>query len=200
MSDATPPPTPKPLTAQQRYEAALAALPTRRRKFVVEYLRDLNGTRAALRAGYAPASASVQASQILSILKVQEAITAGMELYAMGSGEVLARMTRIARGSIADVLALPDANTAGPGYSWAIDLVKAQETGAIDLVRKIKEGEHGPEVELYSAFDALVKLGEHHKLWGKGADLLKLIDLSRLSDTQLERLAEGEDPIKVLLG
>lgn len=192
--------TPPPLTLQQRYETALAALPTRRRKFVVEYLRDLNGTRAALRAGYAPASAAVQASQILSILKVQEAITAGMELYAMGSGEVLARMTRIARGSVADVLALPDADAAGPGYSWAIDLVKAQKTGAIDLVKRIKEGEHGPEVELYSAFDALVKLGEHYKLWGKGADLLKLIDLSRLSDDQLGRLAEGEDPIKVLLG
>lgn len=173
MSDDTPQPT--PLTPQARFDQALAALPAKRRKFVIEYLRDLNGTQAAIRAGYAAASASVQASQILSILKVREAIDAGMDIYAMPAGEILLRLTRIARGSIADVLRLPPASYAAAQAtlaaggatplptaidSWAIDLVKAQQTGAIDLVKTIKETEHGPAVEMYSAHEALRDLAK----------------------------------------
>jgi phage terminase small subunit len=45
-------------------------------RFVEEYLRDLNGKQAAIRAGYSPKSAEVLASQILRNLKVQAAITA----------------------------------------------------------------------------------------------------------------------------
>jgi phage terminase small subunit len=44
-------------------------------KFVEEYLVDLNGKQAALRAGYSPKTAEVQASQLLRNLKVHAAIT-----------------------------------------------------------------------------------------------------------------------------
>lgn len=42
--------------------------------FVKEYLVDLNGKQAAIRAGYAPASAEVHASRMLSKAKVQEMV------------------------------------------------------------------------------------------------------------------------------
>jgi hypothetical protein len=98
-----------------------------------------------------------------------------MDLQAMPEAEILARLTRIARGSIADVLRLPAApperqrqagDAAGEGdpvasaEAWSLDLVKAQETGAIDLVKSIKEGKYGPEVELYSAHEALRDLAK----------------------------------------
>jgi len=43
-------------------------------QFVAEYLKDLNGKQAAIRAGYAPKSAEVKASQLLSVIKVQQAV------------------------------------------------------------------------------------------------------------------------------
>ena len=43
--------------------------------FVKEYLVDLNGKQAAIRAGYAPASAEVHASRMLSNAKVQEMVS-----------------------------------------------------------------------------------------------------------------------------
>jgi len=51
-------------------------LTPRQRRFVEEYLLDLNGKHAAIRAGYSPKTAEVQASQTLRIPKVQAAITA----------------------------------------------------------------------------------------------------------------------------
>jgi phage terminase small subunit len=55
-------------------DETLLELPKRRAAFVAEYLIDLNGTQAAIRAGYSSATADVQASQLLRDLKVAEAI------------------------------------------------------------------------------------------------------------------------------
>jgi phage terminase small subunit len=51
-------------------------LTPRQQRFVEEYLVDLNGKQAAIRAGYSPKTAEVTASQNLRIPKVQAAITA----------------------------------------------------------------------------------------------------------------------------
>ena len=89
----------------------------------------------------------------------------------MAADEVLMRLTAQARGNIADVLRLPSLDPPPEGKppaaidDWAIDLIKAQKTGAIGLIKKIKQGEHGPELEMYSAYDALVQLGKTHGLF-----------------------------------
>lgn len=41
-------------------------LSPKRRKFVLEYVKDFNGKQAAIRAGYSPKTAEVQASRLLS--------------------------------------------------------------------------------------------------------------------------------------
>ena len=50
-------------------------LPPKQQRFVLEYLIDLNATQAALRAGYAKTTAEKQASRLLGIVGVQEAIS-----------------------------------------------------------------------------------------------------------------------------
>jgi phage terminase small subunit len=50
------------------------ALNPRRQRFVEEYARDGNGAAAALRAGYSPKSAKVQASQLLTDPNVRAAV------------------------------------------------------------------------------------------------------------------------------
>lgn len=52
------------------------ALRGKRARFVEEYLVDLNGTQAAIRAGYSAKTANEQAAQLLAILSVQQAIQA----------------------------------------------------------------------------------------------------------------------------
>ena len=49
-------------------------LTPRQARFVDEYLIDLNGTQAAIRAGYSPKTADVQASRLLTRVKVCAAI------------------------------------------------------------------------------------------------------------------------------
>lgn len=49
----------------------------RQQRFVAEYLIDLNATQAAIRAGYAPASAHVHASRMLKDAKISEAVEQG---------------------------------------------------------------------------------------------------------------------------
>jgi phage terminase small subunit len=130
MSNPAPQPTP-PLTSQARYEAALAALPAQRRKLVREYLRDLNGTRAAIRAGYAPASAASQASEILRSPKVAAAIDAGLDLQAMPANEILARLSTQARGDISDYLRVDEEDVT---LTWSlISAPLDPESGEVDV-------------------------------------------------------------------
>ena len=53
-----------------------AKLNDQQMRFVTEYLKDCNGKQAAIRAGYAPRSAEVHASRLLSLDKVQNEIRA----------------------------------------------------------------------------------------------------------------------------
>ena len=46
--------------------------------FVTEYLVDLNGKRAAIRAAYSEKTAEVKASQLLSLVKVKAAVNVGL--------------------------------------------------------------------------------------------------------------------------
>ena|ERR1039458_1721467 len=52
-------------------------LSPKQRRFVEEYLVDLNGTQAAIRAGYSPRTANEQAAQLLAKLSIREAVSAG---------------------------------------------------------------------------------------------------------------------------
>lgn len=52
-------------------------LTPRQAAFVREYLVDLNGTQAAIRAGYSPATANEQAARLLAHASVSEAVEAG---------------------------------------------------------------------------------------------------------------------------
>jgi phage terminase small subunit len=54
------------------------ALKAKQSAFVEEYLVDLNGTRAAIRAGYSAKTANEQASRLLANVSVQESIQEAM--------------------------------------------------------------------------------------------------------------------------
>ncbi|QNK65890.1 terminase small subunit [Variovorax sp. PAMC26660] len=76
------------------------ALTKKQQRFVDEYLIDLNGKQAAIRAGYTVRRAEVTASELIANRKVSEAITQKMQIRAQRTGitqdRVLQELARIA--------------------------------------------------------------------------------------------------------
>lgn len=172
-----------------------AQLTDKQRLFAQHYVACLNATEAASRAGYGGDRVTLAAVGYENLRKpqIRAEIDRLLGEQTITPAEILGRLTAIARGDIGDFL-----TPSGSGVR--IDLKRAKELGLTPLIKSYSRTPQGVRIELYPAPEALAKLGDYYKLWGKGADLLKLIDLSKLTDAQLERLAEGEDPIKVLLG
>lgn len=170
-------------------------LTAKQESFVTHYVACLNATEAAARAGYGGDRKvlAVQGHENLRNPKIRAAIDARMAEATLPPSEILGRLTAIARGDLGDFF-VPS------GSGVRLDLKRAKELGLMPLVKSYAKTDKGVRIELYSAVDALVRLGEYYKLWGRGADILKLIDLSKLTDDQLQRLADGEDHVKVLMG
>lgn len=175
-------------------------LTNKQRAFIEVYLVCWNASEAARRAGYSQKTARVIGQENLLKPAIQAAIAARLTELHMSADEVLARLSAQARGSLADVLALPsmDAPEGVERASWSLDLVKAQQNGAIHLIKRLRRNRYGFEIELYSAFDALVKMGEYHGLFKQVVQVQ--VELSKLSHAQLYSIADGADPVAVLLG
>lgn len=75
-------------------------LPPMRRRFVHEYLKDLNATQAAIRAGYSKTTADTQGPRLLENVGVRNAIDTGIALRAVRveakSDDVLRELVRLA--------------------------------------------------------------------------------------------------------
>lgn len=86
--------------ADQGRAAEKGALEPRQLRFVQEYLIDLNGTQAAIRAGYSARSANEQAAALLAKPSIRAEVEAGMQkLQAkleMTAEKVVARLAEIA--------------------------------------------------------------------------------------------------------
>ena len=64
---------PRPLTPKQQ-------------RFVAEYLKDLNATQAAIRAGYSEKTANEQGARLLAKASVREAVTEGQARQLVAAG------------------------------------------------------------------------------------------------------------------
>ena len=153
------------------------AITNKRRVFVEEYLRDLNATQAAIRAGYAKRSARQQGQRLLTKDDISDAIKARLDERAMKADEVIQRLTDMARGDIGDFMDIER-------MTFSLNLAKAKEKGLTHLIHKIKDrvvmtsnkdGEetetHTIEIELYDAHAALVDFGRYHKLFTDNMDI-----------------------------
>jgi hypothetical protein len=183
----------------------MRALSTKEQAFVEAYLTCWNATEAARRVKYKNPN-KVGPRKLVEV-GIQAAIAARLTELHMGADEVLARIAARGRSTIADVVALPITEPPPEGTKapyrreqFSLDLVKAQQTGAIHQIKKLKEGKYGVEIEMYDALPANELIGKRHKLFGddKGG-ILQYLDLAKLSPAQLQRLANGDDPLAVLL-
>lgn len=134
-------------------------LSEKQKRFVSEYIIDLNAKQAAIRAGYSPKTAEVQASRLLSLVKVQTEIAKAMEDRGKRTGitqdRVLAELSAIAFAKATDYV---DVDEAGA--------VKIKPTAGLTEEQKkaiagIKEGANGIEIKLTDKTKALEMLSRH---------------------------------------
>lgn len=119
-------------------------LTPRQAEFCNQFLLDLNGKQAAIRAGYAPKTAEIQASRLLSYAKVQQHLTKlqakARKQTEITRAEVLSDLAAILRAKITDYLSFNGSKVIFKGFD---DLTEAQ----IKAIESIKENRHG-EIEL----------------------------------------------------
>lgn len=156
------------------------SLSNKRQVFVEEYLKDLNATQAAIRAGYSAKTAYSQGPRLLEIVEVSAAIKARIKDKVMSADEVLEGLTDIANGDMADLMEITTS-----GFTLQL-MVKDKNSGEMvvnpktKLIKKIKqkvttylakkEDDEDREVieteiELYSAHDGYRDMGRYHGLF-----------------------------------
>lgn len=143
-------------------------LPEKYKVFCIEYMKDLNGTRAAQVAGYAKASAHVASSRMLKNDKVQAYLTKLrkklMDKNMLSVDRIIAEYARIAFLNITDI-----ANWDKEGevfFEPSIFLTEDQQR-AVCEVKKIKRVDkkggatHTTKLKVHDKMKALDALGKH---------------------------------------
>lgn len=124
---------------------ALDALEPRQQRFVREYLVDLNGTKAARRAGYSEKAAQEQASRLLSKAMVAAAVA---ELLAIETGVTRTRVIHeLARLAFSDIGDVADVDAKGNFKLKAFAKMQPDARVAIASIKQ-KPNEYGQEREI----------------------------------------------------
>lgn len=162
------------------------SLTDKRKLFIAEYLKDLNATRAAERAGYA--HPNMAGPRMVNDSVIREEIDRQLRLRIMTPSEVLERLTDQAK---ADYSAYIDED-------GEIDLAQLLADGKGHLVKGTKWDRNGHlVVEFYDGQKALSLMAKHQGLLSDTTTNLN-IDVNSLTEEQLERIAGGEDAMQVL--
>lgn len=131
----------------------------KQKRFVSEYIIDLNAKQAAIRAGYSPKGAEPQASRLLSNAKIQVEIAKAMEDRGKRTGitqdRVLAELSAIAFAKATDYVEVDDDGSVK--IKPTAELTEEQKKA----IASIKEGANGIEIKLTDKTKALEMLSRH---------------------------------------
>lgn len=145
----------------------MAKLTDKQRRFVDEYLIDLNATQAAIRTGYSAKTAEQQGSRLLINVKVQQAISKKMAERSKRTGinqdRVVLELARIAFVKLTDVV-----DNDGKIKEDATD----DDLACIESI-KYKPTDAGVEreVKVSPKIKALELLGRHLGMWNDKLDV-----------------------------
>ena len=150
----------------------MAKLTAKQKRFVEEYLIDLNATQAYIRAGYKNYdSAGVEANKTLNNPKVKQAVDAAMAERSKRTGinqdRVVLELAKIALVKMTDVV---------DSHGRIKDDATDDDLACIESVKyKCSESDTGSsverEVKLASKLKALELLGKHLGMWNDKLDV-----------------------------
>lgn len=149
------------------------ALNERQKKFVDEYLIDLNATNAAIRAGYSEKTAYSIGHENLNKPEIQAQIKERrkdlQERTEVTQDKVIAELSKIGFAKLTDfveyktVKRVIDYEDGEPVIDWAM-MVDAIDSSKVDgsAIQEVSISKDGTfKFKLYSKLDALEKLGRH---------------------------------------
>lgn len=154
----------------------------KQKRFVDEYLIDLNATQAAIRAGYSPLTARDIGCENLTKPNIQEAIDKAIAERSRRTGVNADRVVReLAKIAFVNAGEVVDFDTA-----ILMDKISEDDMAAIQSVKVKTFGEDGVEreVKLADKLKALELLGKHLGLFKDKVELGGTVkaDMSALSD------------------
>lgn len=186
------------------------ALTDKQRRFVDEYLVDLNATQAAIRAGYSQKTASSQGERLLRNVEVSKAV---QEAQAKRSARteitqdmVLRELAKIGFSDIRKIvrwgkteLRVTDAGddegeVTEPYHGLALVSADEVDDDTAAAISEISEGREGLKVKLHDKKGALVDIGRHLGMFkervehtGKNGGPVEIATLSKEEYRQARR-------------
>lgn len=145
-------------------------------RFVNEYIKDLNATRAAMRAGYAPNNAEVQGHHLVKKPQVQAAIQLRLDARAKRTEVHADRVIReFARIAFADMRQFAEWSGQSLNLLPSEQLEDDDSAAVAEVAQTSSKFGSNVRIKLHDKGRALEKLGDHLGLWKKDpAELLEL--------------------------
>lgn len=163
-------------------------------QFINEYIKDGNGKQAAIRAGYAPKAAEVQASRLLRNVQVAEAIKQHQEQLQAKSGVTAERVVEeLARIGFADPRRVfgPDGVLLDP-RNFPEDL--ARSVSSIEVTRT------APRKDLKGAIVEPATTTAKIRFWEKPKALHTMAHILGMLKDKVEHSGPEGKPIRVSFG
>lgn len=175
-------------------------LTAKQRRFVQEYLQDLNATQAAIRAGYSAKTANKMVGRLLVNVGIQQAIQAAMDRRAtrleLSTDRVLQEIARLA---FVDVRRFYEAD----GRLKALDTLDDDTAAALAGLEVVEEvGREGDgtrvvlglnkKVKTWNKVAALELAGKHLKLFVERKELTGKDGAALLEPSLLAALTQAE--------
>lgn len=136
----------------------MAELNDKQKRFVAEYLVDLNGTQAAIRAGYAEGSADVHAARLLGNDRIKAEITEAMQKRSERTEVTQDRvLNELAVLGFYDITDYAEVKHGRAVLKDTLDIPQEKRPAVVS----IKEGANGLEVRLADKLKALEMIGKH---------------------------------------
>ncbi|MEM1395906.1 MAG: terminase small subunit [Pseudomonadota bacterium] len=170
----------------------------KQKRFVEEYVVDLNATQAAVRAGYSEKTARQIASEMLSKPYIQDAIAKGQEALSKRTGVtaemVIQELARIGFSDLRKVVS-SEGNLLDP-HDWDDDTAAAIASIEVVTTRKSDQDKSGEEkrqvdhthkIKVWDKNAALEKLGKHLNLFAEQHEVLVADNIADLLDARRRR-------------
>lgn len=159
-------PAPKPTTEEEESEKKLTS---KQRRFIEEYCKDFNATRAAKEAGYSESTACEMGYENLTKPHIKKQVSMRLAALTMSADEALLRMSDFARGSFTPFVAIDENSRV------MVDLASLPAQQNIHLIKKLKQTKRTfgdgddniitevyTEIELHDAKDATKTILQMH--------------------------------------
>ena len=172
----------------------MAKLTEKQKRFVEEYLIDLNATQAAIRAGYSPLSARQVGTENLSKPSIRtcidEEIAARSKRTGVNQDRVIRELARIAFVNANDVINIEEATLKEDATEDDTATIASVKVKTIPT----KDGEGVErEIRLADKLKALELLGKHLGMFKEKVEVDTNVNVTSKLDSILEQLEEDDN-------